>query len=1724
MHSKMFKRILAGILIFTLTFANPALVTKSFATSIFDKVSNQTGTGNKNIEFNAGFDAENAESFSAISDVNNDNLAINLNVNVKNKGYLKNGKVQILEGTEGAGLNFELKNQTKESVQSEEVSEEANEAEQVTENLPDMVEKIEDNVVTLKQITAGSDISISLPIEYKNEEFVNLSKLVGNSKILFTGVYVDEKGNEIEVAKEVDLTLSWKDERTAKISSEIAKYIPYSTSNGNGIILQTIVDLDNTTTNKTLPVNKTELNISVPTIGDAKPSKITVVANSTIGTNGKNNENVIFTENNWTYDQETGILNIKMQNDKQLVRIDNSENDILKNAEQENVEEERYYSLSGKDEYVVTYSFENVTMQDELKTSYNIKGNLETFSGVEAEGNIYSSQTEQNYEYTLTGQKGDIVSLQTNNETESISKAYTYLNYNNKENYEIKYNSKNIINVSYKDIVEELKIEDKDVYYIAKDGNKYLTNDIKYNKISILKENINSILGEDGVIKLVDSNGNEITTINKDTQADENGNIVIDLSEKGLTKITLITSKPVQEGNLIVNTERTSKKSDFSKEQYKNFSAIAFENELKAKYTYVSSETSIATNTIQTNLKDTKTKANIVLDRDSLSTIAMNNDVEIRVELNNNTDESDVYGESVFEVEMPAYIQNMEITNTNIVYGDGLNIKSIEPYEKDGKIFIRITLDGKQEYLNSGVLTNGCNIVINANIKVDLFTPAMEQQVKLTYTNSEATNYENEQNSGLATSNIYYSAPTGVITVNTTSDYNGAGTMVTSVRQGSKEDTIEIYSGAKTANMEVVVMNNNKNTISNLSILGRIPFKGVKDIQTGEDLGTTIDTKMVSGLVADANNRGNFAVYYSANPEATNDLSNQENGWTQNIEDLSTVKSYLIVPTDENYEMEQAETLRFTYQYEIPANLEHNADIFGTFLAYYTNHTEIATVKETSTADKVGLTTGEGPQVDISLKSDTNSIKEFEELKFTTTVKNTGKSEANNIVVKMPIPSYTKYITSNSTKDNTTVNVENNVAIFNVSSLAVNESVDLEIVVQVLDTPEEQTQIKETSSITVKDLQKELSTNEVTVDLKQAEFSVKVSTVEDNADGMKIIYRENDEYYFKVQLENLTSEAKNNVILKTQLPDSFTFTEAYTVGYEADGITENKIDNAVYDEQARTITWKLDKISEYGANQFNLIVKANELPEGTTQKDASVKFEATADGTDTYTSNEVICTIAKPSLVVSQKTLTTNTYVKEGETIEYVFNVKNEGIVAAEKLVLNDQIPDGLIVKNIDYVSNGVHATKTVSEKDSVEINTVIMPGQELTVNVKALAVDLNGMQEKTVTNAATVSAQNVDTVKTNSITHIVEATDKSELYDTAGETANTATSQLHSSNSNLSKTYKLTGIAWLDENGNGKRDDDEPKMSNITARLVNSDTGTIIKTATTDSRGEYSFSGISNGNYLVIFDYDTVKYTVTSYRQAGVETNVNSDAITTKIEQDGKQRNGAVTDVISIQDLSVSNIDIGFVLADTFDLKLDKSVTKITAQNKVGTSKSEFDKTKLAKKDIAGKYIASTTVYIEYNISVSNVGDVAGYAKKIVDYIPEGMTFNSSLNKDWYTGTDGNLYTSSLADVELKPGETKELKLVLTKQMTEENTGVVNNNAEIYEDFNIYGISDTNSTPANGVQSENDMSSADAILTIKTGESLIYVSVIITSAILGAIVIFISYNKIVVSKRKRGV
>ena len=159
-----------------------------------------------------------------------------------------------------------------------------------------------------------------------------------------------------------------------------------------------------------------------------------------------------------------------------------------------------------------------------------------------------------------------------------------------------------------------------------------------------------------------------------------------------------------------------------------------------------------------------------------------------------------------------------------------------------------------------------------------------------------------------------------------------------------------------------------------------------------------------------------------------------------------------------------------------------------------------------------------------------------------------------------------------------------------------------------------------------------------------------------------------------------------------------------------------------------------------------------------------------------------------------------------------------------------------------------------------------------------------------------------------------------------------------------------------------------------------------------------------------------------------------------------------------------------------------------------------------MAKAEIDAKQVNSTTAIIEYQIKVTNLGDVTGYVRRIVDYIPGDLTFNSEMNKDWYQ-TGSEIYISVLSNEPIAPGETKTVTLTLVKTMTENNLGRINNRAEIAEDYNDLGLTDVNSIPGNQESGENDMGSADVILSIRTG-GIVYVGIaIIILSIIGIII-----------------
>ena len=128
----------------------------------------------------------------------------------------------------------------------------------------------------------------------------------------------------------------------------------------------------------------------------------------------------------------------------------------------------------------------------------------------------------------------------------------------------------------------------------------------------------------------------------------------------------------------------------------------------------------------------------------------------------------------------------------------------------------------------------------------------------------------------------------------------------------------------------------------------------------------------------------------------------------------------------------------------------------------------------------------------------------------------------------------------------------------------------------------------------------------------------------------------------------------------------------------------------------------------------------------------------------------------------------------------------------------------------------------------------------------------------------------------------------------------------------------------------------------------------------------------------------------------------------------------------------------------------------------------------------------------IEYKIVVTNEGAVPGYVRKIVDYLPEGVKFNTELNEDWFLSDNGNIYNTSLENTKIEPGESKEVTLIVSHNISK--VEILNNSAEIYEAYNEQGLNDIDSTPGNKVETEDDMSKADVVLSLVTGGTTIMI------------------------------
>ena len=167
----------------------------------------------------------------------------------------------------------------------------------------------------------------------------------------------------------------------------------------------------------------------------------------------------------------------------------------------------------------------------------------------------------------------------------------------------------------------------------------------------------------------------------------------------------------------------------------------------------------------------------------------------------------------------------------------------------------------------------------------------------------------------------------------------------------------------------------------------------------------------------------------------------------------------------------------------------------------------------------------------------------------------------------------------------------------------------------------------------------------------------------------------------------------------------------------------------------------------------------------------------------------------------------------------------------------------------------------------------------------------------------------------------------------------------------------------WRDENQNGLQDRGETGVGNIKVNLLNAETSQVLRSTKSAPNGTYWFWHVPYGTYMVEFVIDNAKWFFSPDR-IGSNRNIDSDA----------DPNSGRTGIISISKNMVKNdIDAGLIPKNVSNLLVRKM---ITATSNRFYPDDEFT----------------------FQITVRNQGPHAANNVRVMDQLPEGVTFVSAV------------------------------------------------------------------------------------------------------------------------------
>lgn len=1004
-------------------------------------------------------------------------------------------------------------------------------------------------------------------------------------------------------------------------------------------------------------IQETNISIDIPKYNNSTVQKVEVASTKTEMTNGDEYGDK-FENNNWNYNELTGILNITVNNTNKL-------------------------SLEGEDEYYITYFYKNATynpnMTIECKADVDI-----TVTNIKEDTSenitIHSSKDE---EHSLTQADNSLISSSIFAQTQEINKGKMYSNLDALNAiYPIYYDYTTTLNISCNDKIDNIVIKDKEEIFENKENEDieaYMLlekGDTEYTQIQLSKKQFRKVLGDAGKISVYDTAGNILATIDMQGTKYDRGEVPNEESEEGNTEpetenehystehendedseyytidfkkalcytsnnsIILKTSKPVSDGFLSIYTQKIiNSKLELTKEELLEYNNFHIQTSVEF-LTEGAEQSIIRNNSLDITLTEIYTNAYIKTY--NTITTAENNKVLLKIELDNSRENSDLWVNPLLFIEFPKEIESVEIEEINLLYNENLNIVDVEQIEVNGKLVIKIQMEGIQEDYITESIKNGTTIVLSTIVKTKELVGAKKQNcINLYYLNENVTKYETTAQLnindviyelGLSNTNIDFVAPIEMKLIQKISGYSDKENNITTINEEEKVGKIDILDSSKIAQMEISLINNTGNKAKDMCVIGRFPVKGNKEIEEDEDLETTIDSVLNDPITSLMMEEKQIEIYYSENGEATKDLNLPTNGWTNIVNDLSKIKSYLIIIP----EIEIGETITFNYNFKIPEELEHGENVYGTCAAYYISELEEGTVQEKQLGGKIGLTTGVGARMNISQEvsvGDGTTVNEGDLLKYTIRVENTGSVTATGVKVKNAIPNAALLKTEVQMQNPISTETQyeyyqyGNDIIWELGDLEIGQIITLEFEVEVdrlpniiefygmdegfvsrdgkyyitrtneetgEETEQELTGIPEIyiinkSSLTAENIEKELISNTTRNKVKGTYIAITENSTQDKY----AILSEEQEYEYIIKVENKTDSTLNDVKISKLIPE----------GIEYKGIEISKENISVeYNEEQR----KLNIKTNFGPNEYieiKIKVQVEKLPQETYEKE-----------------------------------------------------------------------------------------------------------------------------------------------------------------------------------------------------------------------------------------------------------------------------------------------------------------------------------------------------------------------------------------------------------------------------------------------------------------------------------------------------------------------------------------